>query len=64
MRHEAYESFLKWPHADLWETLMGVGIEQELEDLVPVESTCDDESSMVATDIMADIDYRIFCLLK
>lgn len=65
LRPETYESFLKFPHADVWESET-VNLEQQL-----VVKSSDDESSCsssistdntdaTSTDSM-NVDYRIFC---
>jgi len=58
LRHETYESFLMFPHADVWEKRKDVNLRQALESAASDErcSTSDDEEEDVA-----DIDYRVFC---
>lgn len=56
LRHETYETFLTFPHADVWERREGVDIAKEL--LLDGDSCT---STDLATDSVTDIDYRIFC---
>eukprot|EP00980_Cylindrotheca_fusiformis_P001504 scaffold346_cov116-Cylindrotheca_fusiformis.AAC.18 len=55
LRHETYDSFLQWPHADLWERREAVDIQAELQLSEDGTSQCADGQLVV------DIDYRIFC---
>jgi len=73
LRHESYERFLYFPHADVWETVEDVNLKRAVESsIVDREvsggnsSTCrsDGESpdgGSNARDSIVDIDYRIFC---
>jgi hypothetical protein len=68
LRHETYESFLTFPHADVWERREDVDLHQTL-----MSSTSSNSCSNKATltdsksnddkqdNDIADIDYRIFC---
>jgi hypothetical protein len=55
LRHETYDSFLQWPHADLWEQRENVNVPAELEFSKEESPQCDDATLVV------DIDYKIFC---
>jgi hypothetical protein len=60
LRHESYETFLTFPHADVWETREQVDIPKELpSSKQPTEQCKDDASSEYS--LIADVDYRIFC---
>ena len=68
LRHETYESFLKFPHADVWERQEDVDLHQTL---ISSTSSNSCSSNAISTDSennedeqdnnIADIDYRIFC---
>jgi hypothetical protein len=68
LRHETYESFLTFPHADVWERREGVDLRQSLTSSTSSNS-CSNDSTMAdrksdddkQDDDIADIDYRIFC---
>jgi hypothetical protein len=61
LRHETYDRFLPFPHADVWERRENVNLQKEL--ITPLESKreeqCDEDDS--TTTVIADIDYRIYC---
>jgi hypothetical protein len=62
LRHESYETFLNFPHADVWERREQVDIQKELPSSKSNPQQCDapdGEQRMEST--IADIDYRIFC---
>ena len=65
LRFETYESFLNFPHADVWEQRKGVDIRQHLNTTNPTDicsssaSTTDSKSNDDKK--IADIDYRVFC---
>ena len=68
LRHESYESFLKFPLMDNWETVSNVNIPKELRGMLgQTEQKCDasrtqdNEEGVNARELHADIDYRIFC---
>ena len=64
LRHETYETFLTFPHADVWERREQVDIPRELTALehqfYPPQQ-CDDKEQREKSSIIADVDYRIFC---
>jgi hypothetical protein len=67
LRPETYESFLKFPHADVWESET-VNLEQQLvvKSGNSDESSCSsvsstDRSITTAADDSMNVDYRIFC---
>ena len=57
LRHETYESFLRFPHMDNWERAEKVNIQKELPSSGSTQ--CSDDKNVDST--IADIDYRIFC---
>lgn len=68
LRHETYESFLTFPHADVWERREDVDLHQTL--LSSTSSNSCSNNAMVTDsknnedeqdNNIADIDYRIFC---
>lgn len=68
LRHESYESFLKFPLMDNWETIENVDIARQVESIHHEEGEfCEpprdatQSSSTAPGDLTADIDYRIFC---
>ncbi len=70
LRHESYESFLKFPLMDNWETIESVEIGQQLDSMyndhkqtceMPSNATTKTMASSSSTDFNVDIDYRIFC---
>ena len=56
LRHETYDSFMRFPLADTWNTRQDVDIKEEVESLVKLPESCEPHDSL-----KADIDYRIFC---
>ncbi|CAJ1951479.1 unnamed protein product [Cylindrotheca closterium] len=60
LREETYTSFLQWPHENLWETAHSINIEHELKRMGAEEPSCDKGSS-AESNMVADIDYRIYC---
>jgi hypothetical protein len=67
LRHETYETFLTFPHADVWERVSNVDIPKELpggseegECSTTATQTTDEDYSVEESSI-ADIDYKIFC---
>ena len=68
LRHESYESFLKFPLMDNWETVSNVNIPKKLRGMIgDGEQKCDTSQiqdgaeGLNAGELHADIDYRIFC---
>lgn len=62
LRHESYESFLKFPLMDVWETMESVEIPKQLESMhTKVDNTCQDTPLTTTDDQSVDIDYRVFC---
>eukprot|EP00934_Nitzschia_sp_Nitz4_P009189 Nitzschia sp. Nitz4//scaffold59_size112058//110258//111966//NITZ4_004131-RA/size112058-augustus-gene-0.97-mRNA-1//1//CDS//3329555189//9179//frame0 len=60
LRHESYDTFLKFPFQDNWDTAQAVDLPRELEASI---RSVDDESceSDMKTFHPVDIDYQIFC---
>lgn len=62
LRHETYETFLKFPLMDDWETLPNMNILKTLGGInKDVEEEDDKGQVMTNGELIADIDYRIFC---
>lgn len=68
LRHETYESFLTFPHADVWERREDVDLRRSLTASTRSDSCSSDEAytdSKSHDDTndadIADIDYRVFC---
>jgi hypothetical protein len=57
LRHETYESWLTFPHADVWERQENVDIAREL----PTSDSCTSSERDDGDTDIANIDYRIFC---
>ena len=60
LRGETYDSFLSFPHADLWDRVESVNIQQELEQLVGIESSCSSRGNE-ENNVFVNIDYKIYC---
>jgi hypothetical protein len=66
LRAETYESFLKFPYADVWES-ESVNLEQQLaaksssEERSCSSSISTDTTITTSTDMDTNVDYRIFC---
>lgn len=65
LRHETYESFLTFPHADIWERRKAVNLSltflpSSSDSCINKDTTTQDARSANGDDIV-DIDYRIFC---
>jgi hypothetical protein len=56
LRHETYDSFMRFPLADTWNTRQDVDIKEEVETLAKLPESYEPNDPM-----KADIDYRIFC---
>ncbi len=65
LRHETYQSFLMFPHADVWEKRKNVDLRQTLDSTTSADSCSSSESTKESNkeqDVnVADIDYRVFC---
>jgi hypothetical protein len=61
LRPETYESFLKFPYADVWESeTVNLDLNLKMEQqLVKSDETCSTETTTTSTDM--NVDYRIFC---